>query len=114
MKHGVIQQVVSASREGGCLNANDLIEEGFIALVVVPGDDTFEVNLRKLKSQLAWKHVNLERAQLLNRTLPVEIDFDGQYLTINGQLLNKLQITEESAKAWAGKINSLIDLEQKN
>lgn len=108
MKHGEIQHIVRASREGGCLNSNNLTEDGFIALVAVPGDDTYEVSLKALKSHLSWKHVNLERAQLLNRTLPVEVDFDGR----NGQPFSQLQITEETAKAWASKVTSLIESEQ--
>lgn len=109
MKHGEIQHIVRASREGGCSKSNGLIEDGFIALIAVPGDDTYEVSLNALKSQLSWKHVNLERAQLLNRTLPVEVDFDG-----HSQHFSQLQITEETAKTWASKVTSLIESEQVN
>lgn len=112
MKYGEIKQVVRACKDGGCLNSNDMLEDGFIALVAVTGDDTYEVNLKTLKSKLGWKHVNLERAQLLNRTLPVEIAFDGQYLEIDRRQLTKLQITDETATAWAEKIIANMESER--
>lgn len=109
MKQGEVHQVVRAFVdpdliEEGLYDPADLKKVRFIALVAVPGDTTYEVELTALKTKLDWKHINQERAQLLNRTLPIEIEFyRGQYRTS--------QIAEGSAQKWAEQITSLLEKE---
>lgn len=110
MKIGEVQRVMRAFVdpddvkeyiEEGLLEATDAYRSSFIALVDVPGDTTYEVELKALKSKLDWRYLDLKRAQLLNRTLPIEIEFEPR----------KDGITESSAQKWAEQVTTLLEKE---
>ena len=78
--------------------------EGYIVLVSVVGDDTYEVGLRALRKCLGLHHLTPVHTLILSSSRPEYITFTGTC----HELYNDLQITEKSAVEWTDRVKGLI------
>ncbi len=77
---------------------------GYIAIVNVPGDDTYEVGLSPLRKLLGWAKVTPEGAQVLMACKPETVDFCGKFIENGEERINTLRLTERSAAEWAERV----------
>jgi len=80
--------------------------QGYIVLVIVEGDDTYEVGLSALRKRLGLHHLTPEHTLILSSNRPEYITFTGSC----HNLYNDLQITEKSAAEWAVRIKGLMPI----
>jgi hypothetical protein len=81
---------------------------GYVVLVNVPGDDTYEVGLGTLRKHLGLRRLTPQHAQILTSNKPDEISFSGKYHNSTYGMYNNLDISLESAADWASKVSGLI------
>jgi hypothetical protein len=83
-------------------------QSGYVVLVNVPGDDTYEVGLSALRNCLGLRRLAPRQAQLLTSHKPASITFSGICNDTQIGLYNNLAISMESAVEWAGKVKGLL------
>lgn len=81
---------------------------GYVVLVNVPGDDTYEVGLGMLRKHLGLRRLTPEHAQILSSNKPDVISFTGKCHNSSYGPYNNLDISVESAVDWADKVLGLI------
>ena len=81
---------------------------GYVVLVNVPGDDTYEVGLGMLRKHLGLRRLTPEHAQILSTNKPEIISFSGKCHNSSYGPYNNLDISVESALDWADKVFGLI------
>lgn len=100
-KTGFMEHITRSWDEGG------RTYEGYVAIVNVPGDDTYEVGLSPLRKLLGWARVTPEGAQALTACKPEMVDFCGKFIENGEERINTLQLTERSAAEWAGRVRKV-------
>jgi len=81
---------------------------GYVVLVNVTGDDTYEVGLGTLRRHLGLRRLTPEHAQILSANKPEIISFSGKCHNSSYGPYNNLDISVESAVDWADKVFGLI------
>ena len=81
---------------------------GYVVLVNVHGDDTYEVGLGMLRKLLGLRRLTPQRAQILSANKPEIISFSGKFHNSSYGPYNNLDISMESALDWADKVFGLI------
>lgn len=81
---------------------------GYVALVNVPGDDTYEVGLSALRKCLGLQRLTPHQAQVLTSNRPAMITFSGICTDSFYGPFNDLAISRESAEEWARKVKGLL------
>ena len=81
---------------------------GYVVLVNVSGDDTYEVGLSTLRKHLGLRRLTPEHAQILSSSKPEIISFSGKCHKSSYGQYNNLDISVESALDWADKVLGLI------
>ena len=74
---------------------------GYILIVNVPGDDTYEVGLSPLRKAVGWGKLTPEKVQVLMACKPETVSFSGKFLENGEERINTLRLTESSAAEWA-------------
>lgn len=82
--------------------------QGYVVLVNVPGDDTYEVGLSTLRKCLGLQRLTPQQAQLLTSNKPEIITFTGKCHDSSYGPYNNLDISKESAVEWADKVKGLV------
>lgn len=82
--------------------------QGYIALVNVPGDDTYEVGLSALRKCLGLKRLTPKHAHILSSNKPDTITFSGICNNPSYGSYNNLSISLESAVEWAAIVKGLV------
>ncbi len=77
---------------------------GYVAIVSVPGDDTYEVGQSPHRKLLGWAKLTPEGAQALVACKPETVDFCGKFIENGEERINTLQLTERSAAEWAERV----------
>lgn len=95
---GIMQHITRSWHEGG------RTYEGYVAIVNVPGDDTYEVGLSPLRNLLGWAKVTPEGARVLMACKPEMVDFCGKFIENGEERINTLRLTERSAVEWAQRM----------
>lgn len=95
---GCIEHITKSWVDGG------RVYEGYVAIVNVPGDDTYEVGLSPLRKTLGWGKLTPERVQTLMACKPDMISFSGKFIENGEERINTLQVTESSALDWAQRM----------
>ena len=98
LRSGLPEHITKSWKTGG----RDF--QGYIVLVNVEGDDTYEVGLSALRKCLGLHHLTPVQTHILSSNRPEYITFAGTC----HKSYNDLQITEVSAAEWAGKVKGLI------
>jgi hypothetical protein len=98
LRSGLPEHITKSWKTGG----RDF--QGYIVLVNVEGDDTYEVGLSALRKCLGIHCLTPKQTLILSSNRPEYITFAGTC----HESYNDLQITEESAVEWANKVNRLI------
>lgn len=80
--------------------------QGYIVLVNVEGDDTYEVGLSALRKCLGLHRLTSEQTHILSSNRPEYITFTGTC----HRSYNDLQITEKSATEWADRVKGLMPI----
>jgi len=96
---GYIEHITKSWDDGG------RTYEGYIAIVNVPGDNTYEVGLSPLRKVLGWGKLSPERASILTACKPDTVTFCGKFIENGEERINTLELTEESSEDWAGRVN---------
>jgi hypothetical protein len=81
---------------------------GYIVLVNVPGDDTYEVGLSSLRKHLGLHRLTPQQAQVLTSNKPGSITFTGTCHESSYGSYNNLDISRESAAEWADMVKGLV------
>ena len=100
-KTGYMEHITKSWDDGG------RTYEGYVAIVNVPGDDTYEVGLSHLRKVLGWGKLTPERVQALMACKPDTITFCGKFIENGEERINTLQLTESSALEWAQRVSVL-------
>ena len=95
MKSGNLEHITTSWEEGG------RTYQGYVAIVNVPGDDTYEVGLSSLRKLLGVRRLTPQQTRVLNEHKPETVSFTGKYVTSPGWAQNDLVLTDESAREWA-------------
>lgn len=98
LRSGLPEHITKSWKNGG----RD--HQGYIVLVNVEGDDTYEVGLSALRKCLGLHRLTPGQTHLLSSNRPEYITFTGTC----HKSYNDLQITEKSAAEWANRVNGLI------
>lgn len=98
MKNGHPEYVTKSWHDGGRQY------RGYIAMVSVPGDDTYEVGLSPLRKLLGLTRFSPAQTSILSNNRPERISFTGKCHTSSYGAYNDLVITEESAQEWASLV----------
>ena len=101
-KSGSPEYITKSWSEGG------REKHGYIVLVNVPGNDTYEVGLSTLRKHLGLRRLTPQHAHILTANKPDVISFTGKYHNSSYGPYNDLDITVESALDWADKVFGLI------
>ncbi|MBP7529688.1 MAG: hypothetical protein KA801_17335 [Syntrophorhabdaceae bacterium] len=81
--------------------------EGYVAIVNVPGDDTYEVGLSPLRKTLGWAKLTPEKVQTLMACKPDVVTFCGKFIENGEERINTLQLAECSVLEWAERLEKL-------
>ena len=84
------------------------VKHGYIVLVNVPGDDTYEVGLSSLRKCLGVRQLTPQQAQILTSNRPTLITFTGKCHDSSYGPYNNLDISKESAVEWADMVKVLV------
>jgi len=101
-KSGAPEHITKSWSEGGRM------QQGYIVLVNVPGDNTYEVGLGPLRKCLGLRRLTPEQAQVLTAHKPDNITFTGNYGESSYLTINELSISQESAVEWADRVKGLL------
>lgn len=83
-------------------------QQGYIVLVNVPGDDTYEVGLSSLRKCLGLRRLTPQQAQVLTSNKPDIITFTGKCHESFYGPYNNLSISIESATEWAARVKGMV------
>jgi hypothetical protein len=101
-KSGTPEHITKSWVEGGRM------QQGYIVLVNVPGDNTYEVGLGALRKCLGLRRLTPEQTLILTANKPDCIAFTGSYSESSYLTMNSLNITQESAEVWADRVKGLL------
>ena len=101
-KSGTLEHITKSWSEGGRK------KHGYVVLVNVPGDDTYEVGLGMLRKHLGLRRLTPQHAQILSANKPETISFTGKCHNSQYGPFNDLDISVGSAVNWADKVFGLI------
>lgn len=99
-KTGHMEHITKSWDEGGRRY------EGYVAIVNVPGDDTYEVGLSPLRRAVGRGKLTPERVRALMSCKPETVSFTGKFLENGEERINTLEITQSSADEWAKRVNA--------
>lgn len=97
-KTGYMEHITKSWDDGG------RAYEGYVAIVNVAGNDTYEVGLSPLRKVLGWGKLTPEKTALLMNCKPNTVTFSGKFIENGEERINTLQLTESSALEWAQKV----------
>lgn len=101
-KYGSPEHITKSWSNGG------RVKHGYIVLVNVPGDDTYEVGLSALRKCLGLRQLTPLQAQILSANKPETIAFTGKCHESAYGPYNDLSINDESATIWADSVRGLL------
>jgi len=81
---------------------------GYIALVCISGDDTYEVGLAPLRRELGLRRLTPAQARVLGEQKPETVTFAGKCHQSSSGPFNNLQITLEAAQVWAERVGGRL------
>lgn len=102
IREGSVEYITKSWSGGGRERA------GYIALVRIPGDDTYEVGLAPLRKKLGLSRLTPEQAKVLSEHKPDSVTFTGTCHQTSYGPLNNLQLTLAAADNWAEKVGGLL------
>lgn len=100
-KTGYMEHITKSWDDGG------RTYEGYVVIVNVPGDDTYEVGLSPLRKVLGWAKLTPEKVQTLMACKPDMVTFAGTFIENGEERINNLQLAEHSATEWAERLEKL-------
>lgn len=100
-KAGYMEHITKSWNEGG------RTYKGYVAIVNVPGDDTYEVGLSPLRKALGWAKLTPEKVEILMACKPDTVSFCGKFIENGEERINTLQVTDCSAAGWARRAETL-------
>jgi len=99
---GYVEHITKSWHDGGRDYA------GYVAIVSIPGDDTYEVGLSPLRKALGWGKLTPRKTAILMTCKPDTVTFCGKFIENGEERINTLQVTESSALDWTQRVENLM------